>query len=56
VADLAEYEWIEEGKPYREWLVPAALINPRMGLRVVVDDEEAEPPAVEDERWNGDTT
>lgn len=26
-ADLADFEWIEEGKPYREWLVPAELIN-----------------------------
>jgi hypothetical protein len=22
---IAEYEWIEEGKPYREFLVPASL-------------------------------
>jgi hypothetical protein len=26
-AVIAAYEWIEEGKPYREWLVPAALPN-----------------------------
>lgn len=26
-ADLDEYELIEDGKPYREWCVPAALIN-----------------------------
>jgi hypothetical protein len=26
-AVLAEYEWIEEGKPYREFLVPAELVN-----------------------------
>jgi hypothetical protein len=24
-ADLARYEWVEEGKGYREWLAPAAL-------------------------------
>lgn len=24
---IADYEWIEEGKGYREWLVPAELIN-----------------------------
>lgn len=24
---IAPFEWIEEGKPYREWLVPAALVN-----------------------------
>lgn len=22
-----EWEWIEEGKPYREWLVPAEVVN-----------------------------
>jgi hypothetical protein len=27
--DLAPYEWVEQGKPYREWLVPAAFINMR---------------------------
>lgn len=21
--DVADYEWIEEGKPYREWCIPA---------------------------------
>jgi hypothetical protein len=24
---LAQYEWIEEGKTHREWLVPAAVIR-----------------------------
>lgn len=24
---IRDYEWIEEGKPYREFLVPAALVN-----------------------------
>lgn len=27
--DLADFELIEEHKPYREWCVPAALINER---------------------------
>jgi hypothetical protein len=27
LARLAEFEWVEEGKPYREWLVPAEFIN-----------------------------
>jgi hypothetical protein len=26
-AELEPYEWVEEGKPYREWLVPAELLN-----------------------------
>ena len=24
---IADFEWVEDGKPYREWLVPAALVN-----------------------------
>jgi hypothetical protein len=24
---FASYEWVEEGKPYREWLIPASLLN-----------------------------
>ena len=24
---LAEYEWIEDGKPYREFLIPADIVN-----------------------------
>jgi hypothetical protein len=45
-SDLADYEWIEEGneegKSYREWLIPAALINARMSVRLV-DEEAIEP-------------
>jgi hypothetical protein len=26
-AALAEYEWVEEGKDYREWLIPAQIVN-----------------------------
>lgn len=24
---LTAFEWIEEGKPFREWMVPAAVLN-----------------------------
>jgi hypothetical protein len=24
---LADYEWVEDAKPYREWLVPADVVN-----------------------------
>ena len=24
---VAPYEWVKEGKPYREWLIPAATLN-----------------------------
>jgi hypothetical protein len=26
-ADFDQYEWKEKGKGYREWLIPAAIIN-----------------------------
>ena len=34
-AEIAELEWIEEGKGYREWLIPAAFVNSRMTIRIV---------------------
>jgi hypothetical protein len=36
--DISAYELIEEGKPYREWCVPAKIINERMMIRPVVED------------------
>jgi hypothetical protein len=30
---ISDYEWVEEGKPYREWLMPAALVNRHATLR-----------------------
>jgi hypothetical protein len=36
-AELANWEWVEEGKPYREWLIPAEVINSRA---IVVLSEE----------------
>jgi len=38
--DLAAYEWPEEGKPYREWLIPAAIVNARATVRIVEDEGE----------------
>src|SRR5436305_11586284 len=37
---VAEYEWVEEGKPYREFLVPARLLN-RYGLVAVHEEDRA---------------
>ena len=31
---LAAYEWVEEGKGYREFLVPAAIVNGRSKVTV----------------------
>lgn len=38
--DLAFYEWPEEGKPYREWLIPAVIVNAKATVRVVEDEDE----------------
>ena len=35
LAELQGYEWIEERKPYREWLVKAAFLNGRCTVRLV---------------------
>lgn len=34
--EILEYEWIEEGKPYREFLIPAAIVN-KYGPPTVVE-------------------
>ncbi len=26
-SDVSEFEWVEEGKNYRKWLLPARLLN-----------------------------
>jgi hypothetical protein len=36
---IADYEWIEDGKPYREWLVPAQLVNGKASGLCIVDEE-----------------
>lgn len=37
---IADYEWVEEGKGYREWLIPAALLNPHASLREIAREDE----------------
>jgi len=32
---IASYEWIEEGKPYREFLVPAKILNTYLRMKEV---------------------
>jgi hypothetical protein len=46
---IADYEWIEELKGYREWLVPAKVPN-----RYPVTEVSAEAlDALEAARWDG---
>lgn len=35
---LREYEWVEEGKGYREFLVPAEVLNPTITKIEVAED------------------
>jgi hypothetical protein len=42
-SEIAQYEWIEEGKGYREFLIPAAEINSRMKIRIVEEGREWTP-------------
>ena len=37
---IANFEWIEDGKPYREWLVPAADLNRCPRRRLSIDEED----------------
>jgi hypothetical protein len=37
--DLGDFELVEEHKPYREWCVPAALINARASVTLMSDDD-----------------
>lgn len=41
--ELAAYEWPEEGKTYREWLIPAVIVNANATARIV--DDEGELPS-----------
>jgi hypothetical protein len=36
--DLSYYELVEEGKPYREWCIPAEILNRSGTVRLVTTD------------------
>lgn len=36
---IAQFEWIEQGKPYREWQIPANLINENASIRLATEEE-----------------
>jgi hypothetical protein len=33
--DIADFEWVEDGKTYREWLLPADLLNAHARVRLM---------------------
>ena len=38
---IADFECIEDGKPYREWVIPARLVNEKAsGLCVASENDE----------------
>ena len=53
VIDMSDYELVEDAKPYREWCVPASLINERAEWRRVGDEEadEMRLPELVPENW-----
>jgi hypothetical protein len=46
--DLGDFEVVKEHKPYREWCVPAALINAQATVTLMSDDDVDE---LVRERW-----
>lgn len=38
--NIAEFELVEDGAPYREWWVPAEILNRHATVRLLVDDEQ----------------
>jgi hypothetical protein len=46
--EIIKYEWVEEGRTYREFLIPAAVAN-RFGPARVVTEEEQDQ--IVDPRW-----
>ncbi len=40
--DLSDHEIVEDGKPYREWCVPAAIINTRATVTLLSQEEVEE--------------
>jgi hypothetical protein len=46
--DLENFELVEDGKPYREWCTPSALLNKHGTVRLLSGDEREQAEAA---RW-----
>jgi hypothetical protein len=44
------YEWVEEGKTYREFLAPAAVVNAHATVRILAPDQIPERPWLQPEQ------
>ena len=51
-SDLSEFEIVQDGWGYREWCVPAALINATATVRMLTEEEEDSIPR-DTEGWIG---
>lgn len=38
---LDDYEWRENGKSFREWLIPAALLNAQAAVQLVYEEADS---------------
>jgi hypothetical protein len=36
--EISCFEWVEEGKTHREWLIPAAFVNSRATVSLAEDE------------------
>ncbi|HEY6576233.1 MAG TPA: hypothetical protein VI029_15170 [Mycobacterium sp.] len=50
--NIADWELIEDGMPYREWCVPAAPLNERATVRLLSENEAGKANAL---RWGAET-
>ena len=54
LSDLDEYELVEDGKSYREWCIPASVVQRRTIVQIAeTDDGVAELPGSEDAQIDG---
>jgi hypothetical protein len=49
-AEIAYFEVVEEGKPYREWCIPARILNEK-GTAILLSADDA--AAIPDPRFSG---
>ena len=35
---IDEYEWLEDGKTCREWLIPSALVNAHASVKLATEE------------------
>jgi hypothetical protein len=41
--EIAQFEWVERGKSYREWLIPVQLVNCSKSAEIVTVERKLRP-------------